>query len=101
MKRFLRSKLVLSLVAIVMIAPVGAYTVTIGATSSNPNITLGSLDITVNVLSPAPSNMKMPWNYTRTDVTYNSGPHGKSLNTVCQLEPRKVLSGLDFGMPQN
>jgi len=46
-------------------------------------------------------SMKLPWDKSLTTIPFKGGPFGKATDTTCALENTSIMSGVDFGLPQN
>ena len=46
-------------------------------------------------------SMKLPWDKSITTIPLRGGSFGHVPDTACNLEHRSIMSGVDFGLPQN
>lgn len=92
MKSFARPKLALLLMVWVIllaaVVPVVISSVHSRATHAAP--------ATVSVPS-----MKLPWDQSLTTIPLTGGPSGNYPDKTCTLENKSIMSGVDFGLPQN
>ncbi len=84
--------------------PLGTYTVTVGAVSDNPNVTLGTLDIPVNIVStiltlPFPNdtnmNIQQGWYYTNGNLHQGIDYIDGTIDSSSTWKNFAVLAALD------
>jgi len=65
---------------------------------------LGSTRSITYAASPAKAtipSMKLPWDKSITNIPLTGGPFGNIPDKTCTLEHLPIMSGVDFGLPQN
>jgi hypothetical protein len=46
-------------------------------------------------------SMKLPWDKSLTTIPFKGGPFGNATDITCTLENKSIMSGVDFGLPEN
>jgi Peptidase family M23 len=93
MRSYIRTKLPLLLMVVVMLSAV-AIPLVLSTLHSRP--THAATPATVTIPS-----MKLPWDRSLTTIPFTGGPNGNYPDTTCTLENKSIMSGVDFGLPQN
>ncbi len=92
MRKFIRSKLTLMTVVIMLIA--AAIPLVISTVHSQPTYAATPAAVTI-------PTMKLPWDRSLTTIALTGGPNGHYPDKTCTLENKSIMSGVDFGLPQN
>lgn len=91
MKGFLKSRLVLGMVALVMIAAAIIIPMSGNILHSQPTHAASPASVTI-------PSMKLPWDRSLTNIPLTGGPHGGYPAGPCVALKKSVMSGLDFGL---
>src|SRR5690349_24378487 len=86
------SRTVLGLVALMLIA--AAVPLGISLVHSWPTYAAPPATVTI-------PSMKLPWDRSLTTIPLTGGPFGNYPDKGCTLENKSIMSGVDFGLPQN
>ncbi len=92
MRTFIRSKLTLMTVVIMLIA--AAIPLVISTVHLQPTHAATPAAVTI-------PSMKLPWDSSLTTIALTGGPNGHYPDKTCTLENKSIMSGVDFGLPQN
>src|SRR5437868_4751068 len=92
MGRFIRSRLIWLMVLAILIAAV------LPTVLSSVHFESTRAAAPANVIIPS---MKLPWDKSLTTIPLRGGPFGKVTDPTCTLENKSIMSGVDFGLPQN
>jgi len=93
MRKFIRFKLSLLLAVLVMLiaAAIPLVTSTVHTRSAH-----AATPAAVTIPS-----MKLPWDKSITTIPLTGGPNAHFADKGCTLENKSIMSGVDFGLPQN
>lgn len=92
MKKFISSKLTVITVVVMLIAAI--IPLIISTVHSQPTHATAPATVTI-------PSMKLPWDKSLTTNAFTGGPNGHVSDPTCTLENKSLMSGVDFGLPQN
>ena len=93
MRKFIRFKLSLLLAVLVMLLA-AAIPLAISPVHTRSAHAAAPEAVTI-------PSMKLPWDKSLTTIPLTGGPNAHFADKGCTLENKSIMSGVDFGLPQN